>query len=159
MEIFRKRLMPPELTHLESDRIIFSNSSYVITEWQTLKPRLDFATGVSYYFLEENYKLSEMYSKNGEFLYYYCDIVKYEEISLKQLIYIDLLVDVVVYADFTYKILDLDELVECHKNEGIETEDLLLAIQATHDFLRIVHSGDIGQIFQKIEGGLKYAKK
>ena len=77
--------------------------------------------GSSCYFLKEGFKLSKFYRADGSLLYWYCDIVDYIwKEDGQTLISVDLLADLIVYPDGSFKVLDLDELADAGA-EGLIT--------------------------------------
>ena len=61
LKLYRRRYIPNELTHLKDDRILqYDPGKLLITEWKTLKPRKDFARGVSAFFLDRGIKVSKL---------------------------------------------------------------------------------------------------
>ena len=121
--IFRKRFIPDEIVDISQDTCLLRDDDMLVTCWNTVKPRSDFAKGISFAFMKEGYKISRFYDRDGNFLYWYCDIIDviYDSDS-DTYTFIDLLVDIKVYADGTIRVLDVDELAEaCEK--GLITKD------------------------------------
>ena len=56
INIYRKRIIPDECILLKNDTILEATDEYIITKWETLKPRRDFHHGYSCYYLKEGYK-------------------------------------------------------------------------------------------------------
>ena len=113
LKLFRKRLIPDGCILLKDDVIIHQSDDHIITTWTTLNPKIAFHHGSSCYFLKEGFKLSKFYRADGSLLYWYCDIVDYTWADDGQtLISTDLLADLIVYPDKSFKVLDLDELAE-----------------------------------------------
>jgi len=145
MKIYRKRYLPPELTWLKDDEIVRHDSDIIITKWTSLKPRADFANGRSVYFLHKNYKISKFFDHSGNFVYYYCDIVRAEIVS-DGIIFHDLLVDIVLYPDGSSKVLDLDELAIALERREITQADTILALNTTNGLLREMYAGRFAEI-------------
>ncbi len=118
INIYRKRIIPDECILLKNDTILEATDEFIITKWETLKPRRDFHHGYSCYYLKEGYKVSKFYREDHSLLYWYCDIVNYQyQESENALIVTDLLADVVIYPDGYIKVLDVNELaVALEKN-------------------------------------------
>ena len=113
ISIYRKRIIPDECILLKNDRILETASDFIITKWETLKPRQDFCYGYSCYYLEEGCKVSKFYRKDNSLLYCYCDIVDYQyQEAQNALIVTDLLADVIIYPNGYVKVLDINELAE-----------------------------------------------
>ena len=77
MKIYRKRFIPDEIVDISSDEVIKRTEDLIVTKWLPIKPREDIGSGVSYTFFKDGYKISEIYNKNGDFIYWYCDIIDY----------------------------------------------------------------------------------
>ena len=151
MEIYRNRLsLPPKQTRLH-DKVVYADTKIVLTRWTPINPRLDFACGCSCYYLDTNYKIGKFFDKGGSFLFYYCDMVRYE-ISPGKLTYYDLLLDIHVYPDMTtYKVLDIDELVECYQNGGISLDDMMAALLTMDTILSHIHNKTFGDIVKPLD--------
>lgn len=121
MKIYRKRYIPNEVVDISSDEIIYQDENMIVTKWIPIKPRTDISRGVSYTMLDKGWKISKFYDHDDKLLYWYCDIIEHtlenDEITLT-----DLLVDVIVYENGTYEIVDLDELDDALKI-GLITPD------------------------------------
>ena len=129
-EIFRKRYIPDECINLKDDILCYRDNSMLVTSWKTLKPRPDFASGISLYLPEKGYKISRFSDASDNFIHYYCDIIHtnyFDETDTY--VFTDLLADVIVFADERYKVLDLDELADALSNGII---DIPTATEALH---------------------------
>ena len=96
----------------------------MITKWNPIKPREDFARGESCVYFKYGWKVSKFFNKDGSLKFWYCDIIKHEyhEEEDKYII-IDLLLDVIIYEDGHYEVLDEEELEEALK-DGIITNEI-----------------------------------
>ena len=121
--ILRKRLIPLETVDLKSDIMLYRDDFTLITQWQTIRPKTGFSHGVSYYFLNQSYKISRFYDHDGTFLYWYCDMIEvnYQKETDTYLM-LDLLLDIKVYPDGHVEILDEDELDEAFEKDLISEE-------------------------------------
>lgn len=129
-EIFRKRYIPDELINLNDDAVCFRDDNTLITKWATLKPRSDFASGISLYLMDKGFKISRIADMDGNLVHYYCDIIHTDYYSDKDTyIFTDLLADVVVFKDGAYTVLDLDELGDVLEQGVI---DISTASEALH---------------------------
>lgn len=135
LKIYRKRLIPAETVLLKDDIIVDMNDDYIVTKWQTLKPKAEFSHGASCYYLKEGIKVSKFYKKDDSLLYWYCDIVNYEYEGDNTLIVTDLLADVIVYPDGRLKVLDLDELAEAREHSLIDDELLCKSLRQLNALL------------------------
>lgn len=155
--IYRKRYIPDECVPLKDDRILYQDNHLLITRWTTLKPRSDFKYGYSCYFLDDGCKISRFYRADNSLLYWYCDIVDYEYREAdKSLIVTDLLADMIITADNTSQILDLDELVTARNRNLITEPQLLQILKHLSDLSKIVYSGRLNRYAEKL---LKYSEK
>ena len=69
MMLYRKRFIPEEVVPLKDDEILFADETKIITKWKTLKPRPDFAWGISCYDLQNSYKISRFLDHNNHLVY------------------------------------------------------------------------------------------
>lgn len=122
LTIYRKRLIPDECIELKDDVIVEQTDDYILTKWNTLKPKAEFSHGCSCYYLKEGWKISRFYRHDGSLLYSYCDIVDYK-LSADTLIVTDLLADVILFPGGRIKVVDLDELADA-LDEGLLTPEL-----------------------------------
>lgn len=121
MKIYRKRYIPNEIIDISGDKVESVSEDLLITSWLPIHPRNDVAFGMSYTYLKKGWKISKFYDKDKNFLYWYCDIID-AQIKDEEYILVDLLVDIKVYPDGRYEILDEEELDEA-LNEGLITKE------------------------------------
>lgn len=121
MKIYRKRYIPNEIIDISGDKVESVNENLLITSWLPIHPRNDVAFGMSYTYLKKGWKISKFYDKDKNFLYWYCDIID-AQIKDEEYILVDLLVDIKVYPDGRYEILDEEELDEA-LNQGLITKE------------------------------------
>lgn len=124
MKIFRKRYVPNEIVDISGDEVIYRDSERLMTRWKPIKPREDFSRGESCVYFKHGWKVSKFFNKDGNLKYWYCDIIdfEYQEEDDKYII-IDLLLDVIVYEDGHYEVLDEQELEDA-LNAGIITKEI-----------------------------------
>lgn len=141
MKIYRKRYIPNEIIDISGDKVEFVNEDLLITNWLSIHPRNDVAFGMSYAYLKKGWKISKFYDKDKNFLYWYCDIID-AQIKDEEYILVDLLVDIKVYPDGRYEILDEEELDEA-LNEGLITkEQKEEALNKLNALLEIIKKGE-----------------
>ena len=141
MKIYRKRYIPNEIIDISGDKVEFVNEDLLITNWLPIHPRNDVAFGMSYTYLKKGWKISKFYDKDKNFLYWYCDIID-AQIKDEEYILVDLLVDIKVYPDGRYEILDEEELDEA-LNEGLITkEQKEEALNKLNALLEIIKKGE-----------------
>jgi len=141
--ILRKRLIPYETVNLSSDKILHFDDTLLITKWETIRPKKDFKSGVSYYFLDKSLKISRFYSHDCSFLYWYCDIIEanYNK-DINTFLMLDLLLDIKVYPDNHIEVLDEDELLEAYNQHLITTEQFEYSQACTNSLITAIQEGD-----------------
>ena len=138
--LYRKRLIPQECVLLKDDKVLKCNENIIVTRWNALKPKKDLHHGLSCYFLKEGIKVSKFYTADNTLLYWYCDIVDYDETGENELTVTDLLADVIVYPDGYVKVVDLEELVTCLDNGLISLEQLKHSLNQLDKLLKIIYA-------------------
>lgn len=145
LRLYRKRFIPNELKLLADDKILFADDDLIITSWTTLKPRSDFASGISAYYRKEGFKISRHFGADGTFTRWYCDIIT-EAREGNDLIFSDLLIDVVIFPDGTVRVVDLDEAADALE-QGLITADMLAqALRSTDKLLSFIHQGKFSEL-------------
>ncbi len=153
LQIYRKRIIPPECILLKDDIIVEQNESHIVTRWKTLKPKTAFSHGCSCYFLKEGLKVSKFYREDGSLLYWYCDIVDYEFDREKNILTAtDLLADVILYPDGRTKVVDLDELAEAMENGLIAPEQLCLCLRRLNHLLTLIDRDKFDKLQAHLDG-------
>ncbi len=94
------------LLDVKKDYIVFGNNKVKVTEedgtvWYTKEP------AIIYYFKDKWYNIIVQFKKNG--IYYYCNIASPTVIEGNIIKYIDYDLDLRVFPDYTYKVLDRAE--------------------------------------------------
>lgn len=150
--IVRTRHIPDEYIELKGDEILFYEGDLMITRWKTLKPREDFAGGTSAYVSDKGYKVTRVINKDGLFEHWYIDIIRtHKTIAKNTVIYEDLLLDVVIYEDGSYRILDLDELLDSYREKSVDETLFIEALSKLEVLLRDIYSGEIKKTMKLIE--------
>ena len=140
IKLYRRRFIPDELKLLADDKIVFFDDNLIITTWNTLKPRSDFASGISAYYRKEGFKISYHYGADGTFTRWYCDIVAESE-TADGLIFSDLLIDIVILPDNSVHVVDLDEAADALE-QGLITADMLAgALRSANNLLTCIRQG------------------
>lgn len=145
IRLYRKRFIPNELKLLADDKILYADNEIIITSWNTLKPRSDFASGISAYYRKEGFKISRHYGADGTFTRWYCDIIA-ESKSRDGLVFSDLLIDVVIFPDGTVRVVDLDEAADALEQGLITAEMLTQALRSTNKLLTYIHQGNFSEL-------------
>ena len=140
--ILRKRLIPYETVNLASDELLYLDDSLLITKWNTLHPKKEFKSGVSYYFLDKSFKVSRFYGHDSSLLYWYCDIIEVSfDAATNTYLMLDLLLDIKVFADNHIEILDEDELTEAYEKKLITKEQFLFSHSCMESLITAVQKG------------------
>lgn len=143
MKIFRKRFIPNEIVDISNDEVVYRSENLIITKWIPIKPRNDMSKGISYTMLDKGWKISKIFNVDSEFSHWYCDIIEYEyEKENDTYILCDLLVDLKVYKDGTYEVLDVEELDEALQSGIITKEQKYDALNKLNNLIEITKSGN-----------------
>ena len=156
ISIYRKRFIPDETNYLKDDVILHVDDSKIFTSWKALKARSDIERGVSAYFLNRGYKVSKLYDKDENVVYWYCDMINVVKNSDEEYIFEDLLLDVIVYEDGRVVVMDADELATAMEDEMIPQEYVSKALRYMNDLLKIIYSGQFKAIQKYIDEAEKY---
>ena len=130
------------------------DDNLIITSWKTLKPRSDFASGISAYYRKEGFKISRHYGADGSFTRWYCDIIIESEVE-DGLVFSDILIDVVIFPDGTIQVVDLDEAAQALE-QGLITKDMLAqALRSTNKLLTYIYQGRFSELTDCIANYIK----
>ncbi|MBQ8315992.1 MAG: DUF402 domain-containing protein [Lachnospiraceae bacterium] len=154
LQLFRKRHIPEECVPLKNDTVLFWDDSRMVTSWNVLKPRSDFASGISLFDFEKHWKITRVAKADGSLYHWYCDIMRVhisedKESNTTTCLMEDLLIDIVIEPDGSVHVLDLDEAAEAFEKGLITGTDLTLALHAADTLLRIIRTGEFAE-YQKI---------
>lgn len=139
--VFRRRYIPYEIVDISGDELLFRSEELLITRWSAIKPRADFARGISYTFLKGGFKIGRFYDSSGKFLYWYCDIIDVDYDAGKDMYtLVDLLVDIKVMPDGLVKVLDADELAEAMEEGLVTGEQASRALRKLDQVLKMIYS-------------------
>ena len=158
LRMFRKRHIPEECVPLKNDKVLFWDDSRLVTSWNVLKPRSDFASGISLFDFEKHWKITRVAKADGSLYHWYCDIMKMhisEENETASYLMEDLLIDIVIEADGSVHVLDLDEAADAFEKGLISGADLTLALNAADALLRIIRSGEFARYQEIVEQYVK----
>lgn len=146
--IYRKRLIPNECILLKDDIIREVTDDYILTKWNTLRPKKILHHGESCYYLNKGVKVSRFYTAEDTLICWYCDIVSYEWNEDKtSLTTTDLLLDILVYPDRTFKVLDMDELAQAHAEKLISDELLQRSLYTANRVLNDIYDDMFHEIY------------
>ena len=138
--LYRERFIPKEKKLLNNDRILHADEDIIITSWNSFRPRPDLASGLSVYYRKLGYKISRFYGEDGSFTRWYCDIIC-ETVVGNDITFSDLLIDVIIEADGSVHVVDLDEAAEAYEQGLITKEQLLFAMRTADTLLRDIRHG------------------
>ncbi len=147
MKIFRKRYVPNEIVDISGDEVVYRDDEKLITKWKPINPRDDIGSGMSCVLFKKGWKISKFYNKDGSFRFWYCDIIDYEyEEEEDKYTIIDLLLDVIVYEDGHYEILDEDEMEDAIKNNIITLEIKNEATEKLNNLIELIENGKFKEL-------------
>jgi predicted RNA-binding protein associated with RNAse of E/G family len=142
LNLYRRRFIPNELIHLKDDEILIAEPNLIVTRWKTLHPRHDIARGISAFFLDQGFKVSKIYNRNDQVVYWYCDIIQVKKEEEKNTVIIeDLLIDVILFEDGSIRIMDLDELADAQEQKLITSSETNYALRTVNSLLQLIYDG------------------
>ncbi len=152
LKLYRQRFIPQEKLLLKDDIIVSQTENILITTWKTLNPKINFSHGASCYFLKEGVKVSKFYRADGTLLYYYCDIIETQfDAEDNSLTVIDLLADVIIYPDSSFRVLDLDELAQAQEQGLIDIAQMRSALRKLNQLLTAIQDGHFNYYIAPLE--------
>lgn len=163
IRLYRVRHIPEEKILLSGDEILHLDNTNLVTSWTTLKPRKDFASGISLFDFEKHWKITRVAKADGSLYHWYCDIMNMhisrdDEKNVSTYTMEDLLIDITVEPDGTIHILDLDEAAEAFEKGLITGNDLSLALRAADELLKLIENGKFAMYQNIIEAYIKQGK-
>ncbi len=146
IQLYRKRHIPQECILLNGDKILYLDDTRLITRWDTINPRTDFASGISVYDFAQHRKITKLLRADGSLLYWYCDIMKMHishdsQKHVSSYTMEDLLIDVILYPDGSTRVLDLNEAADAFDAGLITAADLTLALRSADELLNLIRTG------------------
>ena len=141
MKIFRKRYIPNEIVDISKDNVLLLTDELMVTEWLPIKPRGDIAYGKSYTLFNKGWKISQFLDENKNLICWYCDIIE-THVENDEYTITDLLVDIKIYPNGEYEILDLDELDEAVSHGLISEDKKEEALDKMNELLEIIKRGE-----------------
>ena len=141
MKIYRKRYIPNEIVDISNDRVILLNDELMVTEWIPINPRSDMSYGKSYTIFKKGWKISKFLNENRELICWYCDIIE-THIENDEYTLTDLLVDIKIYPNGEYEVLDLDELDEAVSHGLISEDKKEEALEKMNELLEVIKRGE-----------------
>ena len=151
LSLYRRRLIPDECILLKDDIILDADDQHIVTKWNTLRPKNLLHHGDSCYYLDKGVKVSRFYTEDNYLICWYCDIVSYEWKEEKTALWsTDLLLDVLVYPDGSYKLLDMDELAEAHAGKLISDGLLQTSLLTANRLLNEIYDNKFHEIYTAV---------
>jgi len=151
LKIYRRRYIPKEYIDLKNDERVSLDDNYLITKWKPLRPRSDFAQGISVYCLKKGWKISNIMDEEGKTLEWYCDICEFiiddENNSFTSN---DLLLDVIIYPNGRELILDADEAADALEKGLITKEQMIKALRSFNSLLEVIRHGEFESLIDKL---------
>lgn len=145
-KLYRQRMIPEENIFLKDDKILLQTENLIITSWDTLKPRTDIARGISAYFINKGFKVSKVYNSNNYLVYWYCDIIEtVYDASTNTYTFIDLLADVLVFEDNSFRLMDLDEIGVALEKGLLSIKKASKALHLTNELLNIIYHNQFSE--------------
>ena len=144
IKIYRVRFIPMEEVDISGDEILFLDDNRMVTRWDPIHPRNDFAKGYSCTWLKEGYKISKVMNIAREVKYWYCDIIHVEAKEDGKLYrFIDLLLDVKVMPDGQVIVMDMDELALAVETRLVTQQQANQSLRQCDRLLKRVYSGEL----------------
>ena len=151
LSLYRRRLIPDECILLKDDIILYADDDHILTKWNTLKPKKILHHGDSCYYLNKGVKVSRFYTEDNMLICWYCDIVSYEWNEEKtSLLTTDLLLDVLVYPDGSFKLLDMDELAQASAEKLISDTLLQNSMLTANRLLNEIYDNRFYEIYSPV---------
>ncbi|SER58222.1 hypothetical protein SAMN04487884_107120 [Butyrivibrio fibrisolvens] len=150
--LYRKRIIPDECIKLKDDVILYHDSNMIMTSWRAFRPKDYLSYGYSCYFLDHGFKMSKFYRSDDTFSRWYFDIVSFQEGPEKgSIMVVDLLADVIVYPDHSFKVVDLDELADALNKNLITSGQMQECLENLDRLLKIIYEGKLSDLIMPLE--------
>jgi predicted RNA-binding protein associated with RNAse of E/G family len=91
----------------------------------------------TYYFVKRGYTISKVFHKNGEFMYYYCDVMEMKEVAPMRYVMVDLLLDLIIYPDGRYHLIDVDEFADSVDKGHLKKRQQVHALRTLDTMLKL----------------------
>lgn len=92
---------------------------------------------LTFYMVDQGYTLSKVFNKQGEFMYYYCDIMEMKRVAKRTYVMVDLVLDLIVHKNGSYEVLDIDEFAEVIEKGDITQEKQVYALRRLHEMIEL----------------------
>ena len=122
----------------------FLDDNKMVTRWDPIHPRDDFAKGYSCTYLKEGYKISKVMNSAKEVKYWYCDIISVEIKDGGNLYrLVDLLLDVKIMPNGQVIVMDMDELALAAEKKLITQAMAIQSLRQCDRLLKRLYSGEL----------------
>jgi predicted RNA-binding protein associated with RNAse of E/G family len=133
-----------EEVDISGDEILFLDDNKMVTRWDPIHPRDDFAKGYSCTYLKEGYKISKVMNSAKEVKYWYCDIISVEIKDGGNLYrLVDLLLDVKIMPNGQVIVMDMDELALAAEKKLITQAMAIQSLRQCDRLLKRLYSGEL----------------
>ena len=150
--LYRKRIIPMECIPLSDDEILYSDDSIIVARWNSILPKTELDHGLSCYYLNEGFKVSKFYRKDGTLMYWYCDIITYShDAEANSYVFTDLLADVLIYPDGHVEVVDVGEIADAIEDGTLSQEEMIPALRSLDKLLGLIYSGKFVDLQLEIE--------
>lgn len=92
---------------------------------------------LTYYFVRKGYTISKVFHRSGEFMYYYCDVMDMRQVSRTRYVMVDLLLDMIVYPDGRYHVIDIDEFATAIEKGQLKRRQQVHALRTLDKMIRL----------------------
>lgn len=98
---------------------------------------------LTYYFVRKGYTISKVFHRNGEFLYYYCDVMQMHQTGRLRYVMVDLLFDLIVHPDGHYDLIDIDEFADSLEKGHLKKRQQVHALRTLDQMIRLQTEGKL----------------
>ena len=98
---------------------------------------------LTYYFVKKGYTISKVFTKDGEFQYYYCDLMEMQQTGNMRYVMVDLLIDFIIYPDGNHHLVDLDEFADSIEKSEITKRQTIHTIRTLDEMIALQTEGTL----------------
>ncbi|TCS94284.1 DUF402 domain-containing protein [Hazenella coriacea] len=92
---------------------------------------------LTYYFVKKGYTISKVFTRSGEFLYYYCDVMEMHQVGRLRYVMVDLLFDLIIHSDGHYQLIDIDEFADSVEKGKLKRRQQVHALRTLDTMIRL----------------------
>ena len=70
-------------------------------------------------------------------MYYYSDIMEMKQVGRRRYVMVDLLLDLIVHADGSYEVIDIDEFANSIEKGDIKRKRQIYALRRLHEMIQL----------------------